>query len=140
MLLVDYETYKGAPEGNDCWFMESNGVGLKFYDDEEDRDEAYELQEYLYTKSLAPETFNKGEAEFTEPDATRMYYYETEVAQTRQNCDRPKSDYYGKFDYLETQLLAVGVEFVDWIVGNVGFIGDRAVVIDCGYTMKFIKE
>ena len=138
ILQVDYKHYKGAPEGNDCWFMESMGRGYKFYDDLKDRDESYSRQLYIASKGLAPEVYWKGAAMFTCSDATGMYFYETEIAETIENTDRPAKDFYRHYDDLESDLRGIGIDYDDWVPENVGLLRGKPVVIDCGYPMVLI--
>jgi hypothetical protein len=105
--------------GSECQFYEIGGVGFKLYHSENDRDFAYELQEYASEHGLGPDVYGK-------LDVRRKFGYFTEVAQ--------EVEYFGHDEEqsLLRELSDIGMWHIDMKTENVGMLHGEIVVIDFG--------
>ena len=129
-----------------------NGMGLKFYPNETERNRVYELQRKLSEHGLTPKVGRKVDADFTEfPDVPRFWEsttmapaggtwcqklafgYETEVAEvgcSREQLNELRDKFY---DF-------TGYSLGDYRTDNSGIIEGRPVILDLGNASTGLGE
>jgi len=139
---------KSGSSGMSCKFFNLDGIGLKLYKNEWERDDSYYRQGALADDNLAPCVGSTFELEF---NGCTWYGHTTEIVETIVDCSGhggnagPNGEglwgqFYARDDYQELgckiadcmdKLHEAGYRWGDDHVGNFGILNGEVVIIDC---------
>jgi len=129
--IVTKEQLSNSPNGCDCTFVKIGGAGLKCYNDSEQRDRQYQLQQWFALRGLAPRAWFS--FDFEGPDGSTIYAYYSEIVEVKGHDDYENKWYRAASDLRVELEEKFGINWTDDHGGNVGHNGERFVLIDLGY-------